>query len=118
MLAVMSQADAVGEDEIVADRTGFSGCGIVAQQTTVRPALEQVEAPVLDVVTFGGVGEVDRAVGGDVEVVGHADGRVILHAEERPLGLVGQKFDRAGHGDAHEAHAGDAGDDAALRVHR
>ena len=58
----MGEADAVRKHEIVADRAGLAGFRIVAQEAAVRPAFEQIEPPVVDVVALGRIGEIDRAV--------------------------------------------------------
>ena len=114
----MGEADAIGKHQVVADGAGLARLRVEAQQAAVGAALQQIETPVLDIEAPGRIGEIDRSVRGDIKIVGHPDRRVVLDADEAALGLIGQQFDFAVQSHAHQAHAGDAGDDALFRVKR
>src|SRR5579872_6841247 len=116
MFAVMGQTDAIREDEIVAYRAGLARLRIVAQKAPVRPALNQVKPPSLDIIAFGRVGEVDRTVGGDIEIIGHADGRVVLDGEPATLGLIGQELGFPKLVDTYETHTRHTDDDAPFQI--
>ena len=118
VLALMGEADAVREHQIVAYRAGPASFRIVAQEAPVRPALEQIESPVFDVVALRRVGKIDHAVRRDIDVVRHPDCGVVLDAEKAALGLVGQEFHLPPLIDAHKTHPRDADDDASLPIQR
>ena len=118
MPAVVREAHAVGKDQVVADGPSLTRLRVEAQQSTVGASLQQIETPVFDIEAPGRVGEIDRAVRGDIEIVGHPNRRVVLDADEAALGLIRQQFDFAVQSHAHQAHAGDAGYDTLFRIER
>ena len=79
----MRDADAVREVEMVDHASGLPGRGIVAHHAAVRTALDDVERVGRHLVAGGAVAEVDLAVGRDIEVVRHAQARIVVELGTR-----------------------------------
>jgi hypothetical protein len=95
---------------------GLAGRRIVDHQPTVGSALDDVECVRRHLIARRAVAEVDLAVGRDIEIVGHAQARVVVELVLGAVRLVGDLEDSAVGLDSIDAHPGDANDEVLLPV--
>src|SRR5271165_4442578 len=112
----MGDADAVREREVLEDRLRHAALGIVANQAAVAPALETVERPVRELVARRRLAEIDLAVGGDVEIVGEIEPRIVLEPRARARRTVRHLENRAIRLYAVNAHAGDTDEQVLVAI--
>src|SRR5690349_19526783 len=115
-VAVMRNADAVGEIKLVDEGAGGTGGGVIADQPPVRPRLENVQRIGRHLVARGTVAEIDLAIRGDVEIVGHAQPRVVIELVPRAIGFIGYLEHFAARPDAIDSHARYADDEVLVAI--
>ena len=115
-LPVVRDAYAVRKVKMRNQRRGLAGRRIIDHQPAVGPALDNVERVRGHFVARRAVAEIDLAVWRDVEIVGHAQPRIVVELVPGSVGLVGELEDRAVGLDPVNAHPGDANDEVLIPI--
>src|SRR6267143_471926 len=87
---IVLDANSIWKNLLSHDCARLTGRRIVAKYSPVRPSLDSIKGPGMQIVTHRGIAEIDFAVRSDVEIVGEADDRIIPDAQKRSLRLIGQ----------------------------